>query len=247
MGFRYMSDLHGVIPEGEYLEDTLLLAGDVAEFGGNSGSKLLGLLTEICEKYKEVIFVPGNHEYYGTNIGSLESKIREGMAEVSNFTLLQNAEYVDVGDVRIFGATLWSDVISILNTVDLFMNDYRYIRIGPPEEPWKRKIKPADTLSIHRDHVKALNDALSEYTDKCIVVTHHSPSTKSTAAKYTDNPLNPAYSTDIELVRWPNIWIHGHTHTSFDYEHNGSRILCNPKGYGFENPAFSSFDNYFEL
>lgn len=38
------------------------------------------------------------------------------------------------------------------------------------------------------------------------------------------------------------LWIHGHTHDSFDYRHNGTRILCNPRGYvrdgADENPAF---------
>ncbi len=27
------------------------------------------------------------------------------------------------------------------------------------------------------------------------------------------------------------LWIHGHTHDSFDYVHNGTRVVCNPRGY----------------
>ena len=27
------------------------------------------------------------------------------------------------------------------------------------------------------------------------------------------------------------LWVHGHTHDSFDYEVNGTRVLCNPRGY----------------
>ena len=40
------------------------------------------------------------------------------------------------------------------------------------------------------------------------------------------------------------VWIHGHTHTSFDYRIQGTRVVCNPRGYplrrqgGFENPGF---------
>lgn len=40
-----------------------------------------------------------------------------------------------------------------------------------------------------------------------------------------------------------SLWIHGHVHESADYELNGTRIICNPKGYsspelGPQNPAF---------
>lgn len=27
------------------------------------------------------------------------------------------------------------------------------------------------------------------------------------------------------------LWIHGHTHDSFDYVVNGCRVVCNPRGY----------------
>jgi hypothetical protein len=27
------------------------------------------------------------------------------------------------------------------------------------------------------------------------------------------------------------LWIHGHTHDSFDYRLNGTRVVCNPRGY----------------
>jgi predicted phosphodiesterase len=28
-----------------------------------------------------------------------------------------------------------------------------------------------------------------------------------------------------------SVWIHGHTHESFDYVVNGTRVVCNPRGY----------------
>jgi hypothetical protein len=38
------------------------------------------------------------------------------------------------------------------------------------------------------------------------------------------------------------LWIHGHTHDSFDYVCNGTRVVCNPRGYAIdgipENPRF---------
>jgi hypothetical protein len=38
------------------------------------------------------------------------------------------------------------------------------------------------------------------------------------------------------------LWVHGHTHDSFDYTLNGTRVVCNPRGYAKggvnENPLF---------
>jgi hypothetical protein len=34
------------------------------------------------------------------------------------------------------------------------------------------------------------------------------------------------------------LWIHGHTHDSFDYAVAGTRVICNPKGYRNENRSF---------
>ena len=40
------------------------------------------------------------------------------------------------------------------------------------------------------------------------------------------------------------LWIHGHTHDSFDYRLNGTRVVCNPRGYAKdganENPLFDA-------
>jgi hypothetical protein len=54
--------------------------------------------------------------------------------------------------------------------------------------------------------------------------------------------LNAAYVNRLEHLMGPavSLWIHGHTHTSFDYEINGTRVVCNPRGYApvLLNPGF---------
>ena len=34
------------------------------------------------------------------------------------------------------------------------------------------------------------------------------------------------------------LWIHGHTHTRFDYRVRGTRVVCNPRGYPGEPTDF---------
>lgn len=245
--YRHFSDIHGWLPIkfGDNEENEIcLLNGDVTEFR-KKGTELERLLRIACTRFKEVIFVPGNHEYYGTNIGTLESKVRKMMEDVDNFTLLQDGEYVERDGVRIIGATLWSDTSSIELEAQEGMNDYKYIRYGPPGEPWQRKLTPGVTTMLHHKSVKNIQEALKGYEGKSIVMTHHAPSFKSIDPRYSDSDLNPAYATELKLDKWPTYWIHGHIHLAQKYLHNGCVVSCWPMGYRGEHTGFTHLDNIF--
>ncbi|MCY1376215.1 hypothetical protein D9M69_636870 [compost metagenome] len=53
----------------------------------------------------------------------------------------------------------------------------------------------------------------------------------------------PTSSCDGVCATKP-LWVHGHTHDSFDYMLHGTRVACNPRGYAKngvnENPLFGS-------
>ncbi|MDH2092579.1 hypothetical protein N5K21_28125 [Rhizobium pusense] len=82
-----------------------------------------------------------------------------------------------------------------------------------------------------------------------------SPHKMSVAEEYANDPLTPAFASDFdrEIAEFePYFWIHGHTHTGFDYTVPGARtrVICNPLGYRigaarvsniFENPAFDPY------
>ena len=89
------------------------------------------------------------------------------------------------------------------------------------------------------------NELDSHVGERCIVVTHHLPSTMSISAKFAKSPINCAFASDADdLVARADIWIHGHTHDSQDYRIGGCRVVCNPAGYprnnGRENPRFNA-------
>ncbi|HEX7026241.1 MAG TPA: metallophosphoesterase, partial [Gammaproteobacteria bacterium] len=74
-----------------------------------------------------------------------------------------------------------------------------------------------------------------------VVVTHHAPATGSIAEQYKANMLNPAFISEMdELVTHSGArcWIHGHTHSRFDYTLGDTRVLCNPRGYPNEVTRF---------
>lgn len=96
------------------------------------------------------------------------------------------------------------------------------------------------------EHNKTLEYFNKEITSgKVVVVTHHAPSSLSIADEYKgDELMNGGYYSDLTkfIEDRPSIkvFIHGHTHTKFDYTIGNTRILCNPRGYKGEK-SFSEF------
>ena len=46
--------------------------------------------------------------------------------------------------------------------------------------------------------------------------------------------LVACFVSDLEarILQWqPQLWLHGHTHDSFDYRIGGTRVVANPRGY----------------
>jgi hypothetical protein len=77
------------------------------------------------------------------------------------------------------------------------------------------------------------------------VITHHAPSRHSIHPRFADSLLNACFVSDAAHLLGADrvsLWIHGHTHDSFDHRVNGTRVVCNPRGYARggvnENPAF---------
>jgi hypothetical protein len=117
-----------------------------------------------------------------------------------------------------------------------------------PHEP----LRPADVLVRHRSTRNWLEQRLSEaFSGPTVVVTHHLPHRKSVAARYAFDPLTPGFASNLpeSLIARADLWLHGHTHDSYDYViEDGSRharVVCNPRGYPldrhcsrFENGAF---------
>ncbi|AJX31727.1 metallophosphoesterase [Burkholderia oklahomensis] len=114
--------------------------------------------------------------------------------------------------------------------------------------PSPRSFAPRDALALHRTARAWLERELAKpWAGATIIVTHHAPHRASLAARYADDLASAGFISDLSaLVRPPvALWIHGHTHTSFDYTTaEGTRVVCNPHGYirrrtgERENPSF---------
>jgi predicted phosphodiesterase len=194
----------------------------------------------------EIVYVPGNHEYYGAVMTEVQAQLRR---EARRFGVhLLDANAVEIAGVRFLGATLWTnfeldgrgdaEIARAMALAQTAMSDYSVIRAkhGAP-------ISPDETCALHHLQVDWLAGALATpYAEPTVVVTHHLPHPDSIHAKYRGDPLNACFASDLStLVRAPvALWIHGHTHESMDYRVNGTRVVCNPRGYlpDEPNPGF---------
>jgi hypothetical protein len=118
------------------------------------------------------------------------------------------------------------------------MNDFRMIEWADGD-----RFTPELVREMHVTRTQWLAERLAlPHSGPTVVITHHLPHRLSIHPKYEGTRLNPCFASDLDhLVRAPvTLWIHGHTHESFDYVVNGTRVVCNPRGYlpGEPNPAF---------
>jgi predicted phosphodiesterase len=207
------------------------------------------LLEECSKKYRQVIYVMGNHEHYGFQYQKTYNHIKEQLPD--NIHLLER-ETLEIDGVLFVGATLWTDMnnhdpMTMLQMKGM-MNDYRQITMFNEAKSAYHKLTPERTVE---DHIKtktyftdvlAKNRALDNPLP-VVMVTHHSPSKQSTHPRYKHEvTMNGAYSSDLEefITDNPEIkfWTHGHTHEPFRYMIGQCEIVCNPRGYkGYEGRA----------
>lgn len=245
MRLNILSDLHlgvGGLEHPRNDADLVVLAGDVTR-PRDAAAWALGF-------DKPVLYVLGNHEFYG---GSIEGTIDElkRLCAGTHVHVLDDAEIV-IDGVRFLGSTLWTDFrlfddetrrAASKAEAQRLMRDFSRITLGA--EPG-RIFTPDDSAALFDRHAAWLDASLStRHEGPTVVVTHHAPSRKSIHPRFADSLLNAGFVSDAERLIGADraqLWIHGHTHDSFDYRVNGTRVVCNPRGYAkdgvTENPLF---------
>ncbi len=256
MKLHILSDLHvDLIRRHAFVPantgaDVVVLAGDI--HNGTEG------ITWARMQFpdKEVIYVAGNHEFYGHAWNALlpalrAEALRLGVRFLDNDSLL-------LGGVRFLGATLWTDFDLYGSTMrqrcmdeaaarmyDYTAVDLRRGREDDSTGALTAKLTPKQTRKWSLNTRRWLLEQLAlPFTGSTVVVTHHLPHLRSVAPQFDGNILNGAFASDLRhLFAVPTLWVHGHTHDSMDYVESGVRVVCNPRGYergggGWENARF---------
>jgi Icc-related predicted phosphoesterase len=246
MKILILSDLHlefdrfSPVHKGERIDegvDVVVLAGDIAE-----GLQGIRWARETFAT-KEIVYVAGNHEYYDRHFEHLQAEMRDVANRMGVYFLDQDS--VGLFGVRFLGATLWTDFSvfgeskkpAAMFDAMRYMNDYKCIQTScaPPghEVAGSRRLHPRDTVRLHEQAVAWLGRELDQAdAGKTVVVTHHAPHRHSVHGRYANDILTAAYVSDLgRLMGRSNLWIHGHMHDGCDYVVNGTRVVCNPRGY----------------
>lgn len=239
-----MSDLHlefkyFFIPEVENEKETIvILAGDIGLIKKEHTYR--DFINNTCDRFKNVIWINGNHEFYGANFPTALTKLWNATLDHENLYVVDK-ETVVINGIAFVCATMWTNFdnnnVMTMEQAGFYMNDYKQIRTGPLSESWKRKLRPVDTLADHRLAVKYIFSEIvkqKESGKKVVVVTHHLPSFQSIAKEFRGDSLNGAYASELFediMETQPDVWIHGHSHASMDYYIDETRIINNPRGY----------------
>jgi len=240
MKIQVLSDLHAEfimrfrgIPSISPSADILVMAGDIT----NTPNRLRAILLDLRQKTSiPIIAVLGNHEFYGHNFQTADSKYKKACEGIPDFHLLRDS-YVDIQDYRITGATLWTSY-NYGNDIEWAihaMNDFNHIKYHKYLSKTDFALK---IVTRYSNSLRYIKKVLRETENKkTIIVTHHAPSTKSIHPNYINNLANYAFVNDLDdliIETSPNLWIHGHVHNHFDYYIGSTRIVANPFGYDFE-------------
>ncbi len=190
MRLLILSDLHlefGPFDLGETEFDVAILAGDI-----HTKRNSIPWIKEAFHE-KPIIYVAGNHEFYGAKWPGLIEKLRALVGD-SEIHILEN-EVIEIGSITFFGATLWTDLELYGNSrigtyAALTMNDYKKIR----HSTTYRKLKPIDTRARHIATVRGLKEKHAASTSgRFVVVTHHAPSPRSLPKQSVEDPVNCGY------------------------------------------------------
>lgn len=219
MKFQLISDLHleyydtlpnlkkFLIPKAPIL----ILAGDICFI---KHKLFVPFFQKLSKMFKKIIYVFGNHEYFTNKnhkmdtLYEMELFAREKLIPFKNVHILQKS-YIIIDNVVILGCTLWSylskkdlvgDISHLTNTA--FIRYRNRILINP-------KI----TNKIHFSQKQWLQDKISQFSHKkVIVVTHYLPTIH--ALDHQFHFFRKAYYSNCdEMVKDVSVWCAGHIHS----------------------------------
>lgn len=213
--------------------DILVLAGDIMFL--DDGFAEHHFWDRVSKDFKQVYFLPGNHEYYnGTDVSNNITGL-----EIRHNVHLLNNDSVEVDENLIVFTTLWSNIPAHLSCPMLSKaSDFRYI------------LYKGDTLSIesynelNEEALLFLKSQLSRPIRNKIIVSHHVPLLELLPARLHGSWGVSLYSNRLDGILRDNdihTWVYGHSH----YPHDdstiyGTRFCTNPFGYqaNRQNPCF---------
>jgi hypothetical protein len=198
-----------------------------------------------------VIFVAGNHEFDGRELGQAWQGLRE-RAQALGWTLLERASTVLTGRdgrrVRFVGSIRWSDF-------DLFGPQRREVAERAAAYFMKlmrstRDGQPFDVAGVRQESLACrawlqaeLQQPAQGRWDQTVVVTHFAPSLRSADPRFGSQPGTASFcNADDDLLPRADLWLHGHLHCRHDYvvqhaDGRSTRVISQARGLASKGEA----------
>lgn len=240
MKIHLLSDLHTEFwRQGQQIldlvrpADVLVLAGDISVGRQN----VIKVIKQLAPHYKDVIYIPGNHEYYGgLELNGFQDFSQFG-AKLPNNVSFHNPGQVVIDDVTFIMGTLWTnfreDPIAELDAQRGIV-DFRRI---PDCTPNSLK----ELFYQHSQYFKLAYE--QRQTKKVVFVSHFLPAVDCISPQWRDkdafsSSLNKYFANNlgewIETLDCAN-WLFGHTHDPTDVTIGTTRLFAQPLGYPGEH------------
>ncbi len=219
--------------------DLVLMAGDIMD---GCKRQFLDWVLESTNG-KPVVITLGNHELYGTRRDKAIQECRA--AFTGTHVHFQLNESIVINGIRIAATDLWTDfqldgnAPLAMRDAEAKMNDYRRIRVKVRDGYGERyrKLRGVDTLGWHQEARYFIEKTLNESAEPVVLMTHTGVSRQCTPPEYAGDPLNAAFSSNLEPLfeqarQAPVLCVYGHTHrhicTRLD---SGPVLYSNQRGY----------------
>lgn len=209
--------------------DVLVVAGDTV----SKHASLAEAAQALASLPVPVLMVLGNHDHWHYS-GDVQREL-EGLQKTHrNFFLLQE-KVAEIDGVVFAGTTLWFLTPTPKHWRDTNWVDWDWGMLTP---------------KMTNDMALVAEEFLMEVAAKAdVIVTHHLPLEQSIDPRYARHSTNQYFLHNMRgLIDsegfHPKLWIHGHTHSTLDYNYGKLRVVCNPAGYDSariapENPDFN--------
>lgn len=244
----YVSDLHidkypQIHPRFDFLKKTkkdriLAIVGDLTDYNPVLTRNFLSI---VSDKYKHILYVPGNHEYwnnYKISKEKIDNELQFICNKLKNVSFLNNSSIV-IDDIKYIGSTLWSHIDN--SSQKDYLSNYTKILTN------NNKLTIADTNHLHHNSVNYIINNTKDEQDT-IVLTHFAPlknckDYKTTHERFERN--TEGFSSDLrELIKSPiKVWIYGHTHYENQFKYNKVLIASYPIGNYSDNKTKNTIYN----
>lgn len=156
-----------IVPKAPFL----ILAGDIGCPGTFLGEPFLReFLHKQSQRFRYVFFIAGNHEYYSDlssstgihmTVPDVHNLMKQICSSFPNVVLLDRKAAL-IGDVRLVGATLWTDVsVEHASVIEEFVSDYKRMHLpAHSKSPFgaTRKMEVNDARAWHQHDVGFLKE-----------------------------------------------------------------------------------------